>query len=446
MPMRNGLAVLALAAAGYALTLYVFYPGVMTYDAKYIYLATKAAQPGDWQSPIMVAIWKVIDPLAPGAASMFLLIITIYWASFLLLALSIAPRSIPLAILLLVAAALPPAFTLLGIIWRDILFAAAWLLAVVLAWCVRDRAAAFRIPVQAIALLFAALGILLRPNALFAIPILAAYILWPAAFRLKRFALAYLPLAVAFYALVPLVYYGALNAKKENPLHSVFVFDLGGISHFAKGNQFPVTFTPEQNALLVNGCYQPTLWDIYWNRDPCKFVMAKLEGEKIFGTPALSSAWLRAVTAHPIAYLQHRAAFMRTLLFADNLTLWTLDVEDPRLYLYTDRPAFMTLRAIDDALKATPIMRAGTWLLIDVIILAFAWRRRETPEGAFAIGACGSAAIYVLTFFPGRGGPGFPLRLLGSARRDRQRCRDAVGPPACNRPLISQRNRAFSER
>ena len=391
--MRNWLVVLALAVAGYALTLYVFYPGVMTYDAKYIYLATKAAQPGDWQSPIMVAIWKMIDPLAPGAASMFLLIITIYWAAFLLLALSIAPRSLVLAALLLVAAALPPAFTLLGIIWRDILFAAVWLLAVVLAWCVRDRAAALRIPVQAIALVFAALGMLLRPNALFAIPILAGYILWPAAFRFKRTTLAYVPLAIAFYALVPLVYYGALNAKKENPLHSVFVFDLGGISHFARENQFPVTFTPEQDALLINGCYQPTLWDIYWNRDPCKFVMAKLEGEKIFGTPALSRAWLRAVTKHPIAYLQHRAAFMRTLLFADNLTLWTLDVEDPRLYLYTDRPAFMTLRAIDDALKATPIMRAGTWLLIDVIILAFAWRRRETPEGAFAIGACGSAVI-----------------------------------------------------
>ena len=72
--MRNWAVVLAIAIAGYALTLYVFFPGVMTYDAKYIYIATKAAQPGDWQSPVMVAIWKWIDPLAPGAASMFLLI------------------------------------------------------------------------------------------------------------------------------------------------------------------------------------------------------------------------------------------------------------------------------------------------------------------------------------------------------------------------------------
>ncbi|HKY88043.1 MAG TPA: hypothetical protein VJL90_14890, partial [Pseudorhodoplanes sp.] len=126
MPMRNRAIVFALAVAGYALTLYVFFPGVMTYDAKYIYIAAKAAQPGDWQSPVMVAIWKWIDPLAPGAASMFLLIVTIYWLAFLLLALSIAARAPLLAAGLLILAALPPAFTLLGIIWRDILFATVW--------------------------------------------------------------------------------------------------------------------------------------------------------------------------------------------------------------------------------------------------------------------------------------------------------------------------------
>jgi hypothetical protein len=398
--MRNWATVLALVAAGYALTLYVFFPGVMTYDAKYIHIATKAAQPGDWQSPVMVEIWKWIDPLAPGAASMFLLIVTIYWLAFLLLGFSLARRSIAIAAGLIVLAALPPALTLLGIIWRDVLFAAVWLMAAALAWTAHEKTPAIRIALQIVALGFAALGILLRPNALFAVPLLAIYILWPAAFRLKRAAILYVPLAAAFYALVPLVYYGALNAKKENPLHSVFVFDLGGISHFTKQNQFPVTFTPEQNALLVNGCYQPTLWDIYWNRDPCKFVMAKVEGDKLFGTPVLTSAWLKAIASHPLAYLQHRAAFMSTFLLGDNLTLWTLDVEDPRLYLYTNRPAFMTLRAVDDALKTTPIMRAGAWLVTAAVFVIFAWRRRETPEGAFAIGACGSAVIYVLTFFP----------------------------------------------
>ncbi|MCZ7642549.1 MAG: hypothetical protein M5U33_07275 [Pseudorhodoplanes sp.] len=63
----------ALVAAGFGLTLYVFHPGVMTYDAKYVYEAIFAPQPGDWQSPLMVTVWRWIDPLAPGAASMFLL-------------------------------------------------------------------------------------------------------------------------------------------------------------------------------------------------------------------------------------------------------------------------------------------------------------------------------------------------------------------------------------
>src|SRR6186997_2176674 len=201
MPTPSWLVVLALAAAGYGLTLYVFFPGVMTYDAKYIYEAIPDRQPGDWQSPLMGALWRWIDPLAPGAASMFLFIVTIYWSAFVLLALTIARRSLPLAAILLVLAALPPAFTLVGVIWRDILFAGGWLLAAVLAWSVREWALPARVPVQMLALCLTAFGILLRPNALFAIPILAIYILWPAAFRLKRAALLYLPLAAAFYAL-----------------------------------------------------------------------------------------------------------------------------------------------------------------------------------------------------------------------------------------------------
>jgi peptidoglycan/LPS O-acetylase OafA/YrhL len=50
-------------------------------------------------------------------------------------------------------------------------------------------------------------------------------------------------------------------------------------------------------------------------------------------------------------------------------------------------------------LKLTPLFRTGSWLLVCLIVCGFAWRRRETPEGAFALGVCGSAAVYVLSFF-----------------------------------------------
>jgi hypothetical protein len=31
-------------------------------------------------------------------------------------------------------------------------------------------------------------------------------------------------------------------------------------------------------------------------------------------------------------------------------------------------------------------------------VCGFGWRRRRTPEGAFALGVCGSATAYVLSF------------------------------------------------
>ena len=76
------ISVAILLAAGFGLTLLIFYPGVMTYDAKFVYEDIAKGTMGDWQSPVMVWLWALIDPIAPGAGSMFLLIATTYWLGF----------------------------------------------------------------------------------------------------------------------------------------------------------------------------------------------------------------------------------------------------------------------------------------------------------------------------------------------------------------------------
>ena len=184
-------------------------------------------------------------------------------------------------------------------------------------------------------------------------------------------------------------------------LQSIMIFDLGGISHFTKENQFPVTWNERDTALLLNGCYLPTEWDFYWRLEPCKFVMHKIETEeKLFGTPVIPQAWARAVVRHPIAYLEHRASFMWNLLSGSNLTIWVADIEKPNETVFPDRPAFAVLMVVHDVLKPTVFFRVGFWLLACLLMLvALAWRRQHTPEGAFAIAACGSASLYVLTFF-----------------------------------------------
>jgi hypothetical protein len=399
MPRRLHLAVAALIAAGYGLTLAIFYPGIMTFDAKFVHEDIAKGVLGDWQSPVMTVLWGLIDPIAPGPGNMFLLTATSYWVGFALLAFAMARRSSSLALLLPLLALAPPAFVFVGIIWRDVLFATTWLLAAAIVFVVAERDARVRMPVQTLALALCAFGVLLRPNALIAAPILGAYIVWPTGMSWKRTAILFVPAMAGFFALVQVVYYGALGATRQHPLQSIMIFDLGGISHFAGQNQFPVTWSEPESALLLNSCYQPTQWDIYWRLQPCDFVMRKVEREeKLFGTPAITEAWANAVMRHPFAYLRHRAAFMWNFLAGDNLTMWLADVEHPMQTVFPGRPAFAALVWLHDRLKPTPLFRAGSWLLVCIVLCGFAWRRRRTPEGAFAFGVCGSAVIYVLSF------------------------------------------------
>jgi hypothetical protein len=285
------------------------------------------------------------------------------------------------------------------VIWRDVLFATCWLLAASVAFAAAERRSWIKLTGQAVGLALIVFGVLLRPNALLAAPILAAYAIWLSRTSLRKAAILYIPAALVFFGAVQLVYYEVLKAKREHPLQTVMVFDLGGISHFAKVNQFPVEWTKAENAMLLDNCYQPTMWDIYWRLEPCDFVMRKIEHEKgLFGTSVIPSAWLAAILHHPVAYLQHRSAFLWNFLAGDNLAMWTADVEKWGEDIFPDRLAFNTFRATHDALKPTPFLRAGFWLLACIALCCIGWNRAPR-EATFVLATCGSASVYVLTFY-----------------------------------------------
>ena len=54
--------------------------------------------------------------------------------------------------------------------------------------------------------------------------------------------------------------------------------------------------------------------------------------------------------------------------------------------------------AAHEALKVTPLFRTGFWLACCALACAFAWPRRESAVGAFALATAGSALLYVLSF------------------------------------------------
>jgi len=394
--------VCVMASAGFALTILIFYPGYLTRDATFVRSYLQTWHLGDWQSPLMTIVWWLIDPISPGTGSMFLLVAALYWLGFAIAALAVARVSTGLAIAIVPLALAPPAFMFLAMIWRDILFGAAWLLAAAIIYFATDQSRQSHWAPRGLALALIGFGVLLRPNAIVAAPLLIAYGVWPARFVWKRVALLFIPALLAGYGLVQIVYYGILNVHRENPLHSLLVFDLGAITHLTRENQFPVSWSEDgyEDALLITQCYDPARWDTYWTRSPCTFVMLRLESKDdvVFGTPRLARSWLRAVATHPLAYLRHRLAFLWTFLAGANPTL-----ELERLHLVDRVPLarnryFLGVVAVHEALKSTVLFRVGTWLAFAAAVAALAWRRRATPPGAFAISVTISGVVYLLSF------------------------------------------------
>src|SRR3974390_3609227 len=185
---RNVSLIVGLATAGFAFTLYVFYPGILTCDSLYIYKDIAKRAFGDWQSPVLMGLWMLVDPIAPGPGSIFLLTATLYLSAFAIIALGVARHSPQLALLVPVFGMMPPAFVLVGVIWRDILFGVSWLFAAGLVFLFYDRDWKARVPVQIWHFALLAFGVLLRPNALAAAPVLLAYLAWPSQFSWKRVA------------------------------------------------------------------------------------------------------------------------------------------------------------------------------------------------------------------------------------------------------------------
>jgi hypothetical protein len=217
------------ACAGVALTILVFYPGYLTRDAAYVYGYVQSWYLGDWQSPLMTMLWWLVDPISPGSGSMFLLAATLYWLGFAIAALAVARRSAALAI----AGSAARAHAAGVLVSRHDL---------------ARRLVRHRVALRCRDHLFSRRSISRRPIGLEG----AGGGAWPARFEWRRTALLFVPAVLAGYGLIQLVYYGILDVHRDNPLQSVMVFDLGGMTYLTQENQFPVSWSADgyEDALL----------------------------------------------------------------------------------------------------------------------------------------------------------------------------------------------------
>jgi len=62
-PIFEGILAALLAALGFALTTWLFFPGLATHDALAVYDQAYEWKFGDWQPPLMGVIWVYLEPV-----------------------------------------------------------------------------------------------------------------------------------------------------------------------------------------------------------------------------------------------------------------------------------------------------------------------------------------------------------------------------------------------
>jgi hypothetical protein len=407
-PAPSRLEILAAAlimAAGLALSAWLFYPGLATHDALAVYDQAHAGRFGDWQPPLMGVIWVALENLfGYGPQALFLPVAALYWIGWFLAFVALRGTGAKSARLVLVLPFLPPLFALLGILWRDVIFAVLWLNAIALAALGADRESGWRWLATGLALACLLLGYWLRPNALFAAVPVLAYVLWPRTWRWKRLALMAVPTVALLAFSTSFINYRLLAAQTDNPTHSIFVFDLAGISHFADRNVFPVDdWTPAQVETLKSTCYNPSYWDAMW-WPQCTFAMERINrddppGSKLFGSERLRDAWLKAILKHPMAYARHRLAFFNALMTGRNMVMFDQDNSGQWRFFFFKRSPYVMLEAAMLRLhEVSPVFRGAIWLLLSVLVGIVGLRMANGRAKAAILALASSGTLYTLTY------------------------------------------------
>jgi len=394
----------AIALLGFAVSVYVYYPGLFTPDSIEQFGQAQSGEFSDWHPPAMAAVWRLLDVIHVGPEPLFLFHLALFWGGAWAFAAGLLRRGWRWGALIPLIGLLPFVFNYIGMLWKDVALASAWLFAA--GWAFRRFACEEKLKPLDHALIWLTFlyGVLVRANSIFAAAPLVMYWLSGDLFSRRIWPQA----AAAF--LVPVMLLGAtagfnhglLQAEADHPEDSLFLFDLVGISHLRDTNFVPGPWT-EAQATQIRKCYGPDKWD-HIGMGPCAFFTDTLDERHIWGAPAVRDAWIAAMTQHPLDYAAHRLAFTNQFLrwigpIPVQDTFLESEMPDPR-WEHHPGHIFRFYEQICVALANSPLFRPYFWLLLSLCGLVASWFATDGPQRRFAAVASASAAIYLLTYIP----------------------------------------------
>lgn len=390
-------AVLA-AAFGCFVTLYLFYPGFMPWDATFQFAQVISGRVENSHPPIMVYVWMLANTLVYGPGGMLILQVAAYWTGLALLA-TYATRSPWLQVMIVLGVGcFPPLFATIAIILKDGGALAFLLLCSALTLHARARCSK-RLTLLALLCAFYA-SALRTPNLLAVLPLLwlLAEVILPGWKSVARRATVVASIAVVFLAAIH-----ALDTRGVVRLPyraAVPLWDIAMIS--LASNQFLIPAyavnNPEldmQRLRMISRDYRCDVHDPADHEqvtmDLSYRKMSQLEADQLLRD------WVHTIIKYPHEYLQHRW-HVTNLLFTDPMLKISFLMDSIPGFNLNDfnirfeaRPGYKALNAaLWKWSRLTPLFSPWVYLVLAALVLSASFLLRgDAAVSARAIAASG---------------------------------------------------------
>ena len=392
-----------LAAAGFAITVAAFYPGIASIDTIAQYEQGLAGRFNDHHPPLMAWLWSVLGHVAGGPSTMLVLHVALVWSGLWLFADGAVRRGLRHAWLLVLAGFLPPIIGIEGMIWKDVSMAAALLFVTGLLYraSAHGSRAGGWVAAMTVAILFYATAV--RANAPAATGPIAVY--WAACVFPQVRVRTAIRVGIGVLALLLLVQWGidtrVLHARRMHASQMIETFDLAAIRCAGGDATIPPAFVRDDaDAKALCDAFDPRLVDfLYFDHDSPLQMNTDHSALR-----ALGRAWRQAIVAFPDTYIAHRwRAFTSLLGFGvpDAPRLLWNPYSVPNGYGITFTPNAIT-GAIGVAVafaNALGLYNGAAWLLLAGAVVWLSWRQRTRRDNTAAATLAVSAIGYTLPYF-----------------------------------------------
>lgn len=392
--MAGAVAVLAAVQAR------LFYPGIVDADSGYQYREFHGGVVGDWHPPAMTRLWQGLEAIGlTGSGPLLILHLALFWSGIALLAAALAlrGRAWP-AVAIIGCSLIPTVFGWMTVVIKDSSLTASLIAATgIVAWYgLAGRKVTVTARCGVAALL--AYALLVRGNAVFAVLPLAGVLAGAAERRGWRGPATVALAAVAAMLATPAINHAVLRAEPDHAEHSLMVFDIAGIAHFAALPTLAGVSGARWADATRRGCYTPYTWDAFASGGACGWAYDKLDGGPIAGD------WIAAIFAHPLAYARHRVAHWNaTLRFVvpsglDNAVSDAGSTPNPFGIGAPGSRAHWELKRIETLAAATPLGWPCVYFALALSVGFFAWRSPLGPLRTVTLALAASSATQFASF------------------------------------------------